>query len=78
MLTVTSKRKIFSSQLKELYIFGIDSTTNKATKHIPPKDMTRTNQEEYFQKTFGCSVDRYLLHDNLEDIQYDPEEEVMS
>ena len=58
--------------------FGMDSTTDQPTRHIPPKDMTRTNQEEYFQKTFGSFVDRYVLHDNLEEIQSDPEDKVMN
>ena len=58
--------------------FIMDSPTDQPTKHILPKGMTRTKQEEYFHKTFGCFVDRYVLHDNLEDSQYDPEQKVMS
>ena len=40
--------------------------------------MTRTSQEQYFQQTFGSFVDRYVLHDNLEEIQSDPEDKVMN
>lgn len=58
--------------------FGMDSTTNQATEHIPPQDMTRANQVEYFEQTFGSFVDRYVLHDNLEEIQSDPEDKVMN
>ena len=57
--------------------FGMDST-NQPTKHIPPEDMTRRSQEQYFQETFGSFVDRYVLHDNLEEIQSDPEDKVMN
>ena len=57
--------------------FGMDST-NQPAKHIPPEDMTRTSQEQYFQQTFGSFVDRYVLHDNLEEIQSDPEDKVMN
>ena len=55
--------------------FGMDSA-NQPTKHIPPEDMIRTSQEQYFQQTFGSFVDRYVLHDNLEEIQSDPEDKV--
>ena len=58
--------------------FAIDSSTNKPTAHIPPQNMTRANQVEYFEQTFGSFVDRYVLHDNLNEIQCDPEDKVMN
>jgi len=33
---------------------------------------------EYFEQTFGSFVDRYVLHDNLNEIQCDPEDKVMN
>ena len=58
--------------------FAIDSSTNKPTAHIPLQNMTRANQVEYFEQTFGSFVDRYVLHDNLKEIQCDPEDKVMN
>ena len=58
--------------------FVVDPNTNKPTAHIPPQNLTRAKQVEYFEETFGSFVDKYVLHDNLEEIQCDPEDKVMN
>lgn len=58
--------------------FSVDTITNKPTAHIPAQNLTRADQVEYFEQTFGSFVDKYVLHDNLEEIQSDPEDKVMN
>lgn len=51
--------------------FTIDSSTGKPTAHIPPPNIKGANQVEYFEQTTGSFLDRYVLHDNFEEIQCD-------
>lgn len=51
--------------------FTIDSSTKKPTAHIPPPNIKGANQVEYFEQTIGSFLDRYVLHDNFQEIQCD-------
>ena len=51
--------------------FTIDSSTGKPTAHIPPPNKKGANQVEYFEQTTGSFPDRYVLHDNFQEIQCD-------
>ena len=51
--------------------FTIDSSTGKPTAHIPPPNIKGANQVEFFEHTNGSFLDRYVLHDNFQEIQCD-------